>query len=70
MAVRASVDRGADGRWLFEGDTSRVPGDGGAGGGAGEGCVKDLRWSDELGGIEARIAGEWLLKVPFTAFGD
>lgn len=46
--------------------TARIPaGQPGGGGGAG---VNDLRWSDSHGGIEALMAGEWFLKVPFEAF--
>lgn len=59
----------ADGIPFFEGEARSIwtqPSAGGGGGGSG---ITDLRWSDALGGIEAQVAGEWLLKVPFEAFG-
>lgn len=69
MSVRASVNRDADGRWNFEGDTARPDNaDGGASGGA-SGAIIDMRWSDELGGIETTTDGvNWVLKIPFVAY--
>lgn len=66
MAVRASVDRGADGRWVFEGDTSRVPGDGGVGGGGGAGGIQDMRYSLATKSIEVTYNNtDWVPKVFF-----
>lgn len=69
MKAEAGIVLEGDGKRVF---TGHVGGNtsAGANGNGNAGGITDLRWSDEQGGIEAKTAGAWALKVPFVAFGD
>jgi hypothetical protein len=68
MAVQARVSKDADGRWNFEGDMSRVPGDSTAGGGGAAAGVTDIRFNEATGWIDASMGGVWVPKVEFLGF--
>jgi hypothetical protein len=70
MAVSARVDRGADGRWNFEGDTSSVSGAAASGGGGAGAAITDIRFNPDSKAIEALIGGVWVAKISFHAYDD